>query len=822
MSITAGRMLARDWRGGELSILVASLAVAVAIVTGISSFTTRLQAALEQESHRFLGADLVVSSSRPIDDRWRDEAAAQGLDSALTAEFPTMVVAGDDDMVLGSVKAVTEAYPLRGTLGVRDDPFLPQRDATAVPGRGEVWLESRLFPLLKVELGDTVGIGESRLTVTAAVGVEPDRAAGFANLGPRVLMNYADLEATRIIQPGSRVDHKLLLAGTPAAVARHRVQLEAKLEGWQRLRDVENAQPAISRALGRAESFLLLAGSLGVVLAGVAIALAARRFSERHTDYVAIMKSLGARSGAISRLYGVSLLLIGLVATLLGSLAGWGLQTGFFAAFADALPVEPGSGDWRPYLIGGVTALTCLLCFAWPPLRRMAQTSPLRVLRRDLEVDTGRSVLDYVIGLVAILLLMWWYSADWRLSLAVLAGLSTAVALGGVVAIVLLRSTRLVGMQAGSVWRLALSGVQRRGAGNAVQVVIFGIAIMLLLILLLVRTSLLSEWRAQLPEGAPNHFVLNIAAHEVEPIAALLTERAIETEPLFPMVRGRLVAINEERLGQDGEDGRRQRESNLTWSADIPDGNELVAGQWWEAGTEAALVSLEQGYAQRLAAGVGDTLEFDIGGEVLRAEVANIRALDWGTLQPNFFLVFPPGLIEAYAATFMTSFHLPAEKKTFLNTLVRAHPTVTVIEMDVVIEQVQTIIERVTAAVELVLAIIVFAAALVLIAGVRASIAGRMHENAILRTLGARRGLLLGSLMIEFAVLGLCAGVLGVAAAELAAWLLQTQVLDMGYRLHPQLWPLGPLMGVVLIGGVGTWSCRRVVTAPPLQVLREL
>lgn len=822
--MTASRMLVRDWRGGELGILMAALVLAVALVSGISAFTARLQGALEQESHRFLAADRVVRSAEALPDDWLQAARDRGLAVAQTLSFPSMVYAGEESMVLASVKAVSGAYPLRGVLRYSAEPFGEVREAGAGPGRGEVWLDSRLFPLLGVAIGDRVAVGDAEFRVTAAARTEPDQSASLLSFGPRVLMHYDDIAATRVVQPGSRVEYRQLFAGPATALDAFVDWLEPQLGDRQRLLSVDSAQPRLGRALERAERFLLLAGSLGVVLAGVAIALAARRFSERHTDYVAIMKSLGATATTIGWLYGRSLLLLGSVATALGCALGWALQAGFFAVFADQLPVQPGPSGWRPYGIGALTALVCLLSFAWPPLRRLSQASPLRVLRRDMPLEQRRSLRDYAVGLLAVTGLMWWYSRDLLLTAAVLAGLGVTVGLGLVLALTLLRGGRLVGMSAGSIWRLALAGLQRRGAANAVQVVIFAMAIMLLLILVLVRTSLIDTWQTQLPADAPNHFLINIAPEDVQGVEQALRQAEIDSAPLYPMIRGRAMAVNGSELPRrdEIEEGPRQREANLTWSEDLPAGNQLLAGEWWPPGSDSAEVSVEEEFAQRMGLTLGDRVTFLVGARSLEATVSSIRAVDWQSFNPNFWLVFPPRLLDDFPATFMTSFHLAAEDKSFLNGFIRDFPTVTVIEMDVVIDQVRGIVDQVSAAVELVLLVILAAGALVLVAGVQASVDARMHESAILRALGAPRRLLLGGLLIEFAVLGLFAGLLAVVGAELSVFILQEQAMDLRYAPSPWLWPLGLSAGVLLIGGLGTWSCRRAVSSPPLAVLREL
>ena len=824
MSVTAGKMLARDWRGGELGVLLLALVLAVGVVSGISAFATRLQNALTQESHRFLAADLVVRSSRELPTAWLERARELGARDALTLVFPSMVYAGDDRMQLVSVKAVSDAYPLRGELTFSEQPFGPVMPAKAGPRRGEVWLESRLFALLDVAVGDKVDIGEAEFTVAAAARTEPDQAATFGGYGPRVLMHYEDIPATRVVQPGSRVEYRQLYAAPAAALEVFRQWLQPQLVEGQRLLDISEGQPGIGGALERAERFLLLAGSLGVVLAGVAIALAARRFSERHNDYVAIMKSLGATSARVNRLYGGSLLLLGLVATAIGCSLGWGIQALFFALFSDQLPVQPGASGIRPYAIGAATALTCLLCFAWPPLRRLAQASPLRVLRRDAPQEGRRTLGDYALGLVAVTLLMWSYSRDLQLTLAVMAGLATTVVLGLVLALTLLRGGRIVGMRAGSIWRLALAGLQRRGTSNAMQVVIFAMAIMLLLVLVLVRTSLIDEWQTQLPAGTPNHFMLNIGPEDVQSVDQMLRAQDIASQALYPMIRGRIMAVNNQQLpaSDDPEESRRQRETNFTWSDTLPPGNRLSSGSWWQPQTNEALVSVEREFAERLGIKVGDEVGFLVGSEPLVARVANLRELDWQSMRPNFFLIFPPRLLANYPATFMTSFYLEPGDKAFLNKFIRRFPTVTVIEMDVVVEQIRSIVRQVSSAIELVLAVILAAGSLVLVAGVQASVDARMHESAILRALGARRSLLLGGLFIEFATMGLFAGLLATVAAELSVYMLQEHVMDMRYTPSPRIWPLGIGAGVLLIGGLGVFSCRKVVSSPPVALLREL
>jgi putative ABC transport system permease protein len=816
------RMLVRDWRGGELGVLLAALVLAVTMISGISGFASALKSALRQESHSFLAADLAVRDARPLPEAWLAEAGERKLESAQTLNFSSMLFAGDDGMVLTSVKAVSDAYPLRGMLRLSDTPFGELREHRGAPAPGSVWLEPRLFSLLDLAIGDTVSIGESDFRVAASIRGEPDRAGGFLGVGPRVMMHIDDIPATGVVQPGSRVSYRQLFAGSPEQAADFERWLESALQPGQRMQSVENSQPAVGRALERAERFLLLAGSLAVILASVAVGLAARRYAERHQNYVALLKSLGADALRIKQLYAASLAVTWLLALLIGWFFAWVLQLLALQAFADQLTVAPSLLQPRPYLIGAITALVCVSVFAWPSISRLTQISPLLVLRSDMPLHSGREPIDYLLGLSAVVLLMWWYSADLSLTLIVLAALVAVTVVGGSTALLLLRGGRALGMQAGSIWRLALASLQRHGLGNALQLVVFAVAIMLLLLLTLLRTSLLEGWQQQLPDGAPNHFLLNLAPDELAAVSTLLDDAEVSREKLYPMLRGRLMSVAGEDLPQEAEeDEPRQREANFTWSAKLPDGNEIVAGDWWsQAG--APEVSVEEEFAGRQGIALGDRLGLRIGAEDIEVTVSSLRSLDWESFKPNFFLVFPPGLLDAYPVTYMTSFYLPPERKSFLNQLLKRHPTATVIEVDAVMAQLRSTLGQVSTAIELVLALVLLAGMLVLVAGVQSTADARLREAALLRALGAGRSHILGAVAVEFLSLGVMAGLLAVLAAESAFWGLQRFVFELDYVPTPSLWLPSLLGAALLIGAMGVWSCRRVVSVAPARVLRDV
>jgi putative ABC transport system permease protein len=525
------------------------------------------------------------------------------------------------------------------------------------------------------------------------------------------------------------------------------------------------------------------------------------------------------------------LLLIGSVAIAGGLAAGGLLHLIIVELLSSFIPVQLPAPGIRPFALGIATGLICALSFAMPAFIHLKEVSPMRVIRRDLGVPPASQWLSYGAAVAGSLLLLVWYSKSLFLTFWTIVGAVGVVLVFGSMAYALLRSGRVVGMQARSGWRLALSGLQRRSRQNTAQILIFGLAIMLLLVLVLLRTALVTEWRAQVPEQAANHFVMNIASDEVDAVQELIDRHATAGDFLYPMIRGRVVEVN----GQDAQEyqdevvaaefdsgTRLMSERNLTWIGEQPKDNEIVEGRWWTAGTDKAEVSLEREYADNFKLTLGDELTFDIGGQSLVAEVTSIRTLEWESMSPNFFIILSPSALRDFPATYMTSFYLDRSEKVFLNTLLSNHPTITVIEIDDLIEQVKSIIDRVTQAVELVLGLVLASGCLVLIASIQASKDARMAEHALVRTLGGTRRLIGGSLAAEFLVLGAFAGVVAVVGAEITVAVLQSQVFELDMQLHPWVWPVGPVVGALIIVVVGLLGSRQLVNSPPMMVLRGL
>ena len=800
MSIgVALRLLWRDWKGGELTLLVIALVL---------------------ESSSFLAADRRIESSSPLPNAFHELAADLDLDTAETLAFSSMVFAGDRSQLVG-VKAVTDGYPLRGALKVADEAFVPGIETDGLPAAGEVWLDGRLLPSLDVALGAQVEVGNARFLVTRVITDEPDRGGSFFDFGPRLLMRMSDVAATGVVQPGSRLDYGLLLRGEEADLEAYRASLPDDFDDVYDWDDIRSNNASIGGALERAESFLLLGGLLAVILSGVAVALAANRYSQRQHDAVAVLKTMGVTPREIQRLYLGNLVVLGGLAAAIGLSLGFAAQEGALWALRDMVPVALPAPGLEPFIVGGVTGFVCLLSFALPPLLRLRSVSPLRVIRRDLDPTDASMAAAYASGFAGSLVLLIWYSGSLVLTGWLLLGtFGTVVCLLGV-ASVLLRTGRVVGMQAGSGWRIALAGLQRRRGENRVQILVFGLAIMLLLIIYLTRTALLDEWRNQMPEGAPNHFVFNISPWEVDEIRTLLETQGEGAQPFYPMMRGRVIALNGETI--DAKGGRRwlTRERNLSWSEELPQGNALEAGQWWSQAPDMAEVSMDAQDAGDNDLELGDVLRFTLADVEFDARLVNVRRVDWDSMRPNFYVLLSPGALESFPATYLTSFHLDKVRKPFLNSLLRSFPTVTVIEIDAVVEQVQRIIDRVTLAVEMVLLLVMGAGALVLVASIQSSMDERLREFGLLRALGASRGRIVGALVIEFAALGLFAGILAAVGSELTVFVLQEQVFELQGQIHPWTWLGGPVLGVLVIGIIGTVSTRRVVRTPPGIVLRE-
>ena len=871
----AVRLLKRDWYGGELRLLSLALVMSVTSVTGIALFTDRLGKALLLESANMLAADRIVSGRGILPIEVLEEGQSRGLRTAETLSFISMAFSESGNLLVAA-KAVTDNYPLRGDVIIADAPFVRGSPIQSGPPRGEVWLESRALPALGIEVGDSVSVGEAELNVSKIIITEPDRSGGglVDNAGPRLMLHMDDVETTNVVQLGSRISYRYLFAHDD-------LELLDEFEGWFRareewrgryyIRDIRDESEEVSEALERAESFLLLGSLFAVLLAGVAIALTAKRYSERHYDYVAILKTLGCTSAQISLIYLAIQLMLAVIAVLVGCVLGYLVHQGIFRLLQSVLLFTLPPAGFQPYVIGSLTAFVCLLAFALPPLLALRETPPLRVLRKDITQQKISAYVPYLFGVLGTIFLIYWYSEDLFLS-SVLIGAVAAIALFlSIVSYLFLRSSGSVGMKAGSAWLLAMTAARRRRKQNVLQVMVFSVTIMSLLILTLVRTDLIEEWQAQLPQDTPNHFMMNITQGQIAGIQNFFAENGVESNAFYSLTSARVNRVNgnlpnpsnndEDSLGggtltentrlgdadldeaigfnespqsdapplQNGQQtssgGRRVRgqlsRRQVTWSEELPKDNLITSGTWWGVDPQPGYVSIEEEYADWLDLELGDRIEFEVNRQVVTAEVSNFRSVRWDNMQPNFFIIFSPGTIDHLGATFLSTALMEREQKVLLNDLIRLFPTMVIIEIDALIEQIQTIIAQVTSAVELISILVLICGGLVLLSCVNASLDERFHENAILRTLGAGKKLILTSLLIEFASIGFVAGLIATIGAEVSLYYLQEQVFQQEFSLHYWVWAAGPLLGMLIIAGLGINSTRRVVQTSPLAVLRS-
>lgn len=821
----AARQLLRDARAGELRVLFFALLVAVAASSAIGYFSARLNDAMLLRASEFLAADLRLTGSSAASADQIEAGTRLGLDHAQAVEFSS-VVAADKGIQLASVKAISSTYPLRGELKSAAAPYAAEETGSS-PAPGEVWAEARLMVALDLNVGDEIEIGAKRLRLSRVLTYDPDTAGDFYSLTPRALMNLDDLAATEVVQPGSRVRFRELWRGDADTLAAYRKAVEDSLQPSQRLDDARDGNRQIGGALGRAERYLNLASLAAVLLAGVAVALSASRFATRRFDASALLRCLGLSRREALALFALQLALLGLLACVLGALLGWAGQHVLFHLLRGLIPADLPPANLWPALAGMATGLVALAGFALPPLAALGRVPPLRVLRRDMLPVPPSSWLVYGAALVALGLIMWRLSLDLSLTLALLGGgLLAALLLGGLL-LLGLQSLRRVLQRAALPWRLGLGQLLRHPLAAAGQSLAFGLILLAMALIALLRGELLDTWQDQLPADAPNHFALNVLPAERNAFAARLAELSPHPAPLYPVVPGRLIMINDEPVRQlvsKESRGERatQRDLSLTWSQELPADNRISSGAWWSQGQTDGLpgVSVEAELAESLQLKLGDRLRFNVGGIEREARVTSLREVDWDSFQPNFYMIFEPQTLQDLPATYLTSFYLPAGQDAELVSLSRAFPSVTLLQVDALLAQLRSILAQVTLAIEYVLLFVLAAGITVLLAGLQATLDERIRQGALLRALGAERRLLINARRAEFGLLGAAAGLLAALGCELVSFLLYRYAFDMSWQPHPWLLLL-PLIGALLIGLAGVLGTRRALNASPLSVLRE-
>lgn len=821
------RFALRDWRGGELRLLLAALVIAVAAVASVGLFVDRMRSALALQARQLLGGDLVVSSSREPVAEVLGLAVAQGLQTTRTVSFPSMAIAAERS-VLVSLKAVGEGYPLRGALRTSGGPGEADQPARTTPARGEVWVDASLLAPLGLQMGATITLGDARFRITRVITLEPDRGASFVNFAPRALIHLDELAATGLIQPASRVNWRLLVAGDPPSVARFEQSLKALPAEAGRIETLENGRPELGATLNRAERFLSLVALLTVLIAAVALALGARRFADRHLDSCAVMKAAGLGQRRLVRLLLLELLWVGVAGAAVGLAIGAALHQLLVSAVSPVLNLSlPWPGP-TPLFQAFLAALLLLLGFGAWPLWRLAGVPPLRVLRREALPLPRFSWLGMLLAALAFGLLLAWLAGDRKLALFAAGGFAAAIVVFAAVAALVVQAMALA-RRAGPIarrplLRLSVASWSRRRALAIAQTASLSAGVMALILLTVTRTDLVEAWRRASPPDAPNRFLINIQPDQRESVGAALTREGIQTE-LQPMVRGRLVQVNGREASAHAPSGERaqrliEREFNLSYGESPPAYNTVIAGRWFAS--TAMEVSAEQGIMKTLGLSLGDKLVFDIAGEPVEVQITSIRKLSWDSMRVNFFMILSPAALADRPTSFITAYHQPSGKAAVDQQLVRRYPNLTVFDTGHLVKQVQMMVDQVVAAVQFLFILTLLAGLVVLWGALLSSRDERMREAALMRTLGAPSRFLARVQHIELALAGALAGLLGALGASAVGWVLAEQIFEFDYAMRWSVIPVAMLGTAALAMITGWLGLRSVLRAPVLATLRQV
>ncbi|GAB2853294.1 FtsX-like permease family protein [Pseudoduganella ginsengisoli] len=839
MFAQAIRMTLRDWRAGQLRFLLVALVVAVAALSASGFFIDRLRAALDRDAHQLLGADMVITADQPAPQAWRDEARRRGLQQAFTVVFPSMAQAGEGDASLSqlaSIKAVTSGYPLRGRVRVANNAEQANDGlgdpAADIPAAGTVWVDAGLLPALNTQVGGTIRLGDQSFTIARLIAAEPDRGASFMNFAPRVMLREDDLQATGLVQPGARITYRMLVAGQD-------IQAVQAFDGWLqatikagnlrnvRLESLEAGRPEMRATLDRADRFLSLVGLLSAMLAAVAVAMAARRFMARNLDACAMLRCLGLTQNQVTALYLIEFALVGLLGSLIGVALGFLSHFVLLKSLGALMVADLPPATIVPALQGMAVGMLLLAGFALPPVLQLRNVPHNRVIRREAAAPQPMALATYGLGLASFFALLLWQARD--VKLASLTGLGFLAAFGifgliGWLGLNVLKPLR--GAVHSQAWRFAVTSLQRRPGATVVQVVSLALGLMALLLLTVVRGDLMTAWRNATPPDAPNRFIINIQPDQKEPIAAKLAGAGVANVPLYPMIRGRLTAINDKPVTattytDERAKGLAEREFNLSTMADIPPENKIVAGQWYADQEGKPEASVEEGIAKTLGLKLGDRMRFDIAGSPVEATITSLRKLEWGSMRVNFFVVINPKAMADTPQSWITAFHLPKQHAAMGNTLARDYPNLTVVDVGAVLRQVQGVLDQVMLAVEFLFGFTLISGVLVLYAALMGSQDERTREAGLLRALGATRQQLSRAQLIEFLLVGALAGVLAATGAAAMGWGLATYQFKFDWVFNPGVWAAGLAAGALcaIIGGY--LGLRSVLKHPPLQTLRN-
>jgi putative ABC transport system permease protein len=832
------RTLWRDLRGGDLRLLMVAVTLAVAALTAVGFFSDRLKGGLQRDARQLLGGDAVVSSDNPTPPAFLEQARALGLARVGTLSFSTMARAHDAQggaSRLVALKGVESGYPLRGIVRLASPGGVGETAARDIPPRGQVWVDAAVLESLGLKVGDPLLLGESSFLIGAVIAVEPDRGAGFMNFAPRVMVRADDIAATGLIQPASRVTYRTAVAGDDLQVRQFLAWADAQLKSGEdraargvrgvRMESLQTGRPEMSQTLDRAEKFLSLVALLAALLSAVAVALASRAFAASHLDDCAVLRVLGLSQRAMASAYAFEFALVGLFASALGVLLGFGVHYFFVQLLAGLVDTALPAATWWPVALGMGMGLTLLLAFGLPPVLQLAQVPALRVIRRDVGNLRPASLGVLALGVAGFAGLLMVASSDWTLGLIAVGGFAAAVLLFASLSWLAVHALRRsVNETTAPRWLvLATRQIAARPAYTVVQVSALSVGLLALVLLVLLRTDLISSWRKATPEDAPNRFVINVMPEQAQAFRGALEQAGVTRYDWYPMIRGRLISINGRTVTPDDyaeERAKRlvDREFNLSASATRPPHNDITEGAWTPQ--EQGAISMEEGIAKSLGLKIGDSLRFDIGGVQNDARITSLRKVDWGSMRANFFAMYPVSQLDNVPTTFMGAFKAPTLAG-FDNALVRQFPNVTNVDMSITLNQIQRVLDQVIGAVEFLFGFTLAAGLVVLFAAVTATREERAREFAIMRAVGAQSRLLRQVQRAELAGVGLLAGLLASLAALVVGWALAHFVFEFAWSVSLWVPVAGALVGAALALAAGWWGLRDVLRRPVVETLRK-
>ena len=822
----AAKAFFRQSRSGEVLVMIAAISMAVASLSAVGFLTDRISLSIEKQASELLAADLRISSPEPIPEEWIDLAKERKLDLASSQSFPSVVYSQDGN-ALARIKAVSSMYPLRGTVRISDNDSSDEYEVKKIPSPSEVWVDQAILYRLNAEIGDEISIGNSDFKITAILRYRPDQSIGFASLSPTVLMNISDIPGTGLITEGSRVNYSMLIAGENNEVQTFSELMSVKVNDSARISNPSDSSERTNQTINRSKQFLSLTVIISVLLSGIAISMSARRFAKKRMDMIALMKSFGAKRRFILQTIIIQLTMIGLTGVILGSIMGFIVENLVANLIADLFMSELPSPTFQTLFIGLLAAFILLPGFAFSSLLQLSNTSAIKVLRKNA-IPAPPSELFIAGGaLLSLSILLYYFVRDIELLAVIILGMLIISLLLFFIGQILAQILGSLRGGFGASWRYGLANVSRRGRDSAIQIVAFGLSLTALLLLSLIRTDLLTDWQKALGENTPNYFLINIQSYQTEGIREILKSSDGVNPEFVPLVRARMTKINGQSVQDRSYPDERgnwlaNREANLSWSKTVNSKNKVTDGSWWSADYKGPpLVSIERSAAEDMGVAVGDNLTFLIAGENITAEISSIREVDWNSFSPNFFLVFSPNSLDTFPSSFISSMYLDKSENQILKELQINYPTVSVVDLDPILQQVRQVITKVSIAVQAVFIFTLIAGITVLFSAVHSTIDERKFESALLRAVGMKTRNVIISLLSEFSAIGLSAGILAASGASILAWQIASRFFEISYIFNLSLWLAGIVCGVVLVSLFGYIASRDAIKSPPVNVLRN-